>query len=157
MKNLLYFLLSISLLSLSACTEYLEPASLEIVETESENKEPFTEYEGTVSLANDSMSIYLEHSDQPERDEYIDIRWTMFEHIYFVSEKFEFDNGDSNIWGADSCAQFDSGPVHQDTDENGVTWLYFEPDAGFWRCLEAENCDPGDEVFCFHLMVRERG
>ena len=152
-----YFLGCFCLLLLAACVDALEPLAPEAVVVEPETERPYTEYEGVVSMGNDSTIIYLEDSDQSELDAFFDIRWSIDEHIYFVSDKYEFDNGDCVIWGADSCAQFDYEAKEQIVDDKGVTWLYFEPADDFWRCLAAENCDPGDVVFCFHLMVREKG
>lgn len=151
----LFFFLFLSILFFASC----ETGTFSDVEPEMNDDRVvsfYTEYEGTVSMSNDLQSFYLEHSDQPERNGYIDIRWSYGEHIYFISEKFEFDVKDCTIWGADSCAKYASN-VKEDIEEKGKHWIYFEPSDPFWRCLEAENYDPGDEVFHFHLMAREKG
>ena len=155
MKTLYFFLFS-SILFLAACTDSQNLIATECEAVEEGAPNHYTEYEGTVSMARDSQSFYLEHSDQPERNEFIDIRWSYGEHIYFVSEKFEFDKWDSEIWGGDECAKWDAGGKEQIVDDNNVNWLYFEPADEFWACLESENFDPGDPVFDFHLMAREK-
>ncbi|GEM_PF-3512826 len=154
MKTLSFFLFSL-LLFFTTCTN-THHLSAEVCEAESEEPNHYTEYEGTVSLQQDSVSIYLEHSDQPERNEFIDIRWSIGEHIYFVSEKYEFDKWDSEVWGSGNCRMWDNGGKEEVT-KNGVTFLYFEPADGFWECMERENYHPGDEIFHFHLMAREKG
>lgn len=151
-----FFLLSSILLFLVACTDTQNLVTTEC-DPEPEAPNYYTEYEGTMSLARDLVGIYLEHSDQPERDEFIDIRWSLGEHIYVVSEKFEFDDGDCLIWGSMGCEIWDAEPKEETVDDKGVTWLYFEPVDDFWRCLELDGCDPGTEVFDFHLMAREKG
>jgi len=152
--SFLLYLFLFALLFVS-CTEYVAPLP------PSEMNDDgivhfFTEYEGIASMSNDLQSVFISHSDQPHRDEFIELRWSYGEHIYFVSKKFEFDVLDCTIWGADSCAQLAYNVEEDDEDKEGRHWLYFEPADAFWRCMEAENCDPRDEVFYFHLMARER-
>ncbi len=152
MKTLSFFLLSL-LLFFAACTEYVAELPPEM--NDDGIVHFYTEYEGVASMSADLSSVVVSSSDQPERDEFIELRWSYGEHIYFVSKKFEFDIPDCTIWGADSCAQF-AYNVKEDYEAEGKHWIYFEPEDAFWRCLEAESCDSGDEVLCFHLMAREK-
>ena len=105
-------------------------------------------------MSADLSSVVISSSDQPERDGWIELRWSQDEHIYFVSQKFEFDISNCTIWGADSCAKFTYTVKEDNEDKEDRHWIYFEPEDGFWNCLATENCDPGDEVLHFYLMAR---
>lgn len=137
------------LLLLTACTPMVE--ELELVE----EVPVYSEYEGVVLMTHDNIGIELGSSEQPDKDEFIDIRWNMGEHIYFVSSKFEFDKSASTIWGGALCEEHTVDGKEQLIGE-GVNWLYFEPVDAFWDCTLLVNCDPGDKVFEFRLMVREK-
>ncbi|MFK7981654.1 MAG: hypothetical protein AB8G86_16850 [Saprospiraceae bacterium] len=148
--TLLFFLL------LNSCTEPIATLTPEPEMDDDAIARFFTEYEGVASMSADLSSVVISSSDQPDRDGLIELYWSQGEHIYFVSQKFEFDVFDCTIWGADSCAQFAYNVKEDNEDKEDRHWIYFEPEDAFWRCLEAESCDPGDEVLCFHLMAREK-
>lgn len=153
MKLFTFFPILYFFLLLPSCVE-----PLELVEPDDGPEREiffFTQYEG-VAVMVDSTGVELGSSDQPERDEFIDIRWSMGEHLYFVSEKFEFDIDDCTIWGGDFCEKYVSN-VKEDNEAKGKHWIYFEPADGFWECMERDNYHPGDEIFHFHLMAREKG
>lgn len=154
----LSFYLFLNLLFLVSCTTPVEKLPPETAANDDGVIHFYTEYEGVASMSRDLSKIVISSSDQPEREGYIELEWVFGEHIYFVSEQFEFDVPDCEIFGNTGCEQYIYNVKTHYEEKEGKDWIYFEPADEFWQCLvlTLENCGSGDEVFLFHLMAREK-
>lgn len=94
-------------------------------------------------------------STHDDIDTLIQVSWDFGREIRFTSSRYTFSEDAGNVSGGSVCGKHESTP-----EELGIAVdrhiLRFEPSQEFWHCTEYINCDPGDEILEFELLVRRQ-